>query len=740
MNKMSTKVLLTIVFAAIMLSGAIPLTGLAIATSGPAPAQTSAGNGTYPIQFSDTGWNGPWKLLIEPQSREWLGGGTQYSMNNSGTIYLPPNQYVYTAYVMFPTWTMTSSGPLTVLAQNGTQHQSVNFLPGQMVYVHPIQVGNITWQSSTISAGSTSHLRGEHLQYFSTVDTLAGLMLYSTPYNGSTEEVELSPGPYHVNIMSEGGVFDGGAYFVVNEQPVYLNISMYMQNNRMDYAGTAANATSGTFWTLNVTHYVGIPGITETHFVTDQYLPSYSWDGLGTGYLNFTIIAPKGFILEETNITIYHYNVTPEKLLLGLQSNHSMHFSVNESEYNFSFYIGNSPQNGSLFMPNDSIMLISVHFIPVSTPSAYITASPTTIDLTQSTTVTLSITGGMPPYTWTLERNGSASNVTQATLSPSGFMFTPSVAGIYTLYFNVTDTAGKTSDSKITITVNPLPSASITASPTTMNLTQSATITLSITNGTSPYTWMFEENGSTGNMTSLGFKLGQNTFTPSVSGTYTLYFNVTDTAGKTSDSKTTITVVHHPTPVISSQVKFQATDLPSNKLWQFNLTNSNHTLSYTLNGNEFMEQNWTQKFLNFTITAPSGYHIKSVNATVFFNGKQLNDTFWTGGNASEYNGTVVFLNASQAQNYTHYLSALAAPSGSIVTITVSFASTAVTVVHHSILVFLWWGWILLILLLAAVIIIIFVWYWRRKKKEDEARKQSRPPQPPQGPDEPDEVS
>ena len=529
MNKMNTKVLLTIiVLAVIVLGGALfPLTSLTTQAT-PAPAQTSAGNGTYPIQFSDTGWNGPWKLLVEPQSREWLSGATQYSMENGSIIYLPPNQYAYTAYVVFPTWTMISSGTLIVYAQNGTQDMWIRFLPGQMVYIHPKTAGNVTWQSSNITAVAMSPIRGEHnLPYASTIDTVAGLMMNPTPLNGSTEEIELSPGLYQTSIMSEGGVFDGGAYFVVNAQSVHLNISMHMQNSRMDFEGTAMNAPRNAFWVMNVTHYVGVPGITETHFVSDQYLPSFSWAGFGTGYLNFTIIAPKGFILEETNITIYHYNVTSKGLLLGLESNHSMHFYVNETSYNFSFYIDNST------------ILISSYFIPSPTPA--------------------------------------------------------------------------------------------------------------------------------------------------------------------------------PAP-LASQVKFQAAGLPSNKLWQFNLTDLNHTLSNSLNGNEFMQQSWTQKFMNFTVISPAGYHIQFVNATVLYNGKQLNETLWTGGNYTEYNGTVVFLNASQVQNYTQYLSAHVAPSGSIMNITIFFAPT---VVHHPAPAFPWWI-ILLIALLAAVIIIILIWYRRRKNGGKEA--------------------
>ncbi|MGP8077015.1 MAG: beta strand repeat-containing protein [Thermoplasmata archaeon] len=139
---------------------------------------------------------------------------------------------------------------------------------------------------------------------------------------------------------------------------------------------------------------------------------------------------------------------------------------------------------------------IQVH--PDVSLAASISPSPGTIDVGESSTLTLSISGGVSPYTWSFAENGSSTNISGAWPT---YLFSPTGSGVYTFYLNVTDSASNVVDATATLTVNSALAAPAAPTPasTKLDFNQALTVsgTLSST-GTSPYQyeWLYSTGAS----------------------------------------------------------------------------------------------------------------------------------------------------------------------------------------------------------------------------------------------------
>ena len=166
---------------------------------------------------------------------------------------------------------------------------------------------------------------------------------------------------------------------------------------------------------------------------------------------------------------------------------------------------------------------------PVNTaaPKATLMASPTTIDYSQQTsTLTLAMTGGARPYLWTLEVNGSTTNITGA--STLAYTFAPAGAGFYTFYLNVTGSNGDSDSVTAAITVDPaLVVPKPTSSSNPMVEDQETVISTALSGGSAPYVTVWH-NLPTGCSTSDADVLD---CTPTGVGTYSVFVTVTDAAG-----------------------------------------------------------------------------------------------------------------------------------------------------------------------------------------------------------------
>ncbi len=163
--------------------------------------------------------------------------------------------------------------------------------------------------------------------------------------------------------------------------------------------------------------------------------------------------------------------------------------------------------------------------------NASVSASPATTQVGGTSTLTLGFAGGVAPVTWTLEENGSSANLSG--VSGDSYAFAPSAQGTYTFYLNATDAVGSISDVSTTVTVNSALAATLSPPTATTQVGGSVTFTVGTAGGVAPVTYTLQASGP---------GLSGDVFTPTVTGTYTIYLNATDAVGSTSDVTSTVTV------------------------------------------------------------------------------------------------------------------------------------------------------------------------------------------------------
>jgi hypothetical protein len=156
--------------------------------------------------------------------------------------------------------------------------------------------------------------------------------------------------------------------------------------------------------------------------------------------------------------------------------------------------------------------------------SCGVSPSSVVLDVGRSKRFTSVVSNGTSPYSYQWYLNGSA--VSGAT--SSAWTFSPTSSGFYTVYLNVTDSVGVIAISNnATVTVNKVPSITISPTSVTLHVGQSKRFTSVVSNGTSPYSYQWYLNGSAvSGATSSAW-----TFSPTSSGFYTVYLNVTDSVG-----------------------------------------------------------------------------------------------------------------------------------------------------------------------------------------------------------------
>jgi len=215
-------------------------------------------------------------------------------------------------------------------------------------------------------------------------------------------------------------------------------------------------------------------------------------------------------------------------------------------------------------------------------PTAAISPGSATLDVGQSVTFTSTASGGTPPYSyyqWYL--NGIA--VSGAT--SSSWTFTSSSTGLDSVYVNVFDSLGYSVDSNTaSITVNTWPSVTISPSTTTLDVGQSVTFTSTVSGGTLPYSYQWYLNG-----VSQSGATGSWMFTPTSSGSYTVYLGITDSATPTANTVTSNTATVSVSGVLSVSASPSSATLDVGQSVTFTSAISGGTSSYSyqwyLNGN-----------------------------------------------------------------------------------------------------------------------------------------------------------
>lgn len=191
----------------------------------------------------------------------------------------------------------------------------------------------------------------------------------------------------------------------------------------------------------------------------------------------------------------------------------------------------------------------------ITQPQVGLTASTTQIDVlcfgNNTGSVNLTVTGGTSPYTYLWSNNTTAED-------PNNL-----AAGTYTV--TVTDLNGCTATTTVTITQ---PQAPLALSTTQVNVgcfgNSTGSVNLTVTGGTSPYTYLWSNNGTVEDPTGMS------------AGSYTV--TVTDANGCTAQTSVTITQPQAPLALSTTQVNVLCF---GNSTGSVNLTVTGGTAPYT---------------------------------------------------------------------------------------------------------------------------------------------------------------
>ena len=236
-------------------------------------------------------------------------------------------------------------------------------------------------------------------------------------------------------------------------------------------------------------------------------------------------------------------------------------------------------------------------------PSVAILPYPSVVmDLSQSQSFNSTVSDGTSPYSYQWYLNGTQINGATS----SNWTFTPALAGSYSIYAIATDSAGVQAISNTTtVTVNGALSASISPSSANLDVNQSELFSLTVANGTSPYSYQWYLNGAlVPGATSATWP-----FTPASAGSYTVYLCATDAVSAVATSNTTTVIANDP-PYASISPESSTLDV-GGQSQLFTSAVFNGTLPYTyqwyLDGSAVL--NATSSSWTFTPTTNDTYTV-----------------------------------------------------------------------------------------------------------------------------------
>ena len=325
------------------------------------------------------------------------------------------------------------------------------------------------------------------------------------------------------------GVINGKLYAVGGRNSLSVPILGLNYNEQFD---PAVSGATGSTWTFT-------PTSTGTYKIYLQVTDSYA-DTAQSNTATARVTPP-------LTVTI---NPTQARIALGQSQTFTSSVSGGATPYTYQWVLNNTVVSGATsstwaFKPTQTghynVYLNATDSLNNKAQSNTVTdilvynqltalISPTSADITLggSQQFTSAVTGGVSPYTYQWYLNSS--RVPGAT--SSAWTFTPSSAGTYLVYLNVTDNinnSGQSSDATVEVT-----SLTITISPTHVQLYygQSQTFSCDVTGGTPPYTyqWVLNDTAVPGATAATWM------FTPRTNGNYNLYLNVTDSLNNKAQS------------------------------------------------------------------------------------------------------------------------------------------------------------------------------------------------------------
>jgi hypothetical protein len=272
------------------------------------------------------------------------------------------------------------------------------------------------------------------------------------------------------------------------------------------YVFNAGTGVTAGDWSGFAPSASGLAGTTRTAAVDNNTGANWSAAGVVTqtiGVYNAGFTAP---------ITISSYAWTPSTYIVGQEALQNPLATAVMATQTYNVVVTTSEGCTAT-----SSVTVSASAALTATP----TATPATICAGASSTLAAGAAGGGAPYTY-LWSNPAASTTATVSVSPSS-----------TTTYTVTVTDACLATATASVTVNPLPSAAITANPSSASICGTGSVILNVPTGATTYAWLPATGLSATNTASV-------TASPTTTTTYTV--TVTGSNGCTATSTQVVTV------------------------------------------------------------------------------------------------------------------------------------------------------------------------------------------------------
>jgi hypothetical protein len=411
---------------------------------------------------------------------------------------------------------------------NGTGNlpPGLSISPGGVISGIPSQVGTYTFNIGLFSAATGST---PATQRTFSITIPSSLTVLTTTFPAGSAGV-----PYSQGLSASGGVPPYSWSIIGGNLPPGLGIQ-----NGTSPAVVGTPTATGTFnFTLNVSDSLGNGSFVQTSIVIGA-TPS--------GPLITTTSVPNGIVgiayntqLACINCAGYTWSLTSGVLPLGLSLSSggsisgtpstagSASFQVTISSSQFGTSAQSSASQVYTMIINGSGLGIVQSTIPIGfagTPYS----------------TTLTGTGGLAPYTWSLTSPASSNDGLTIKSSTGALTGSPTATGTFILSVTLADSSGLTVTNQFTLSVYTALSVATTSLPNGTVGTVYPQQTLQATGGQPSYHWSITVGTLPPGLT-LNSATGAITGTPTSGGSYSFTVSVTDNQSNTATAKLSITI------------------------------------------------------------------------------------------------------------------------------------------------------------------------------------------------------